>query len=81
MLPPPSRRTSPSFDFRADKPDGPAASVRRGSLHVEALMSQRFMPQASLMSMGAILPRKMEARKEETRVIREVASYTSGRMF
>lgn len=74
MLPPPSRRTSPNLDLREEIPDGPAARVRRGSLHLEALISHKFMPQASLMSMGAILPRKMEARKEETRVIREVAS-------
>lgn len=73
MLPPPSMRTSPSLDFRDASPEGPAARARRGSLQVAALISQRFMPQASLMSIGAILPRKMEARKDETRVIREVA--------
>ena len=74
MLPPPLIRTSPSLDFREASPEGPAARVRRGSLQLAALMSQRFMPQASLMSIGAILPRKMEARKDETRVMREVAS-------
>ena len=35
-------------------------------------ISQRFMPHTSEMSMGATLPRKRVARKEETREMREV---------
>ena len=73
MLPPTSSRTSPSFCFREWRPSEPAARVRSGSLQAPALMSQRFMPHTSLMSKGAIRPRKMDARKEETRVMREVA--------
>lgn len=72
ILPPPSSRTSPSLDFREARPSEPAARVRRGSLQDPDLMSQRSMPQTSLMSKGAILPRKRDARKDETRVIREV---------
>ena len=79
MLPPPSSRTSPSFCFRDARPSGPAARVRSGSLQAPALISQRFMPQASLISIGAILPKNTEARNEETRVILLVALYTSGR--
>lgn len=37
------------------------------------------MPHASEMSIGATLPRKSEARNDETSEIREVALYTSGR--
>ena len=32
----------------------------------------------SLMSMGAMRPRKMDARKEDTKVMREVAAYAEG---
>jgi hypothetical protein len=36
-------------------------------------MSQRLAPQTSEMSMGAIAPRKTEAKKDETREMRDVA--------
>ena len=41
-------------------------------------MSKRFMPQTSAISMGAILPRKIEARKEDTSEMREVLRYSFG---
>lgn len=66
-------RTSPSLERREETPSAPADILRRGSDQVPEEMSKRFMPHASEMSMGAILPRKREARKEETSVIREVA--------
>ncbi len=73
MLPPPSSRTVPSFCFSDSRPSSPAANFKSGSLHVPASMSHRFMPQTSLMSNGAIFPKKTEAKKDETRVIRDVA--------
>ena len=36
------------------------------------------MPQTSAISIGAILPRKIEARKDETSEIREVFEYSMG---
>jgi hypothetical protein len=41
-------------------------------------MSHRFAPVTSEISMGATLPRKTEARKEDTREMRAVALYASG---
>jgi hypothetical protein len=41
-------------------------------------MSHRFAPVTSEISMGATLPRKIEARKEDTREMRAVALYASG---
>ena len=73
MLPPPSSRTVPSLDFKDSSPSEPAASLRSGSLQVPLLISHRFMPQTSLMSKGAMRPRKIEARKEDTNVMRDVA--------
>lgn len=52
--------------------------MRSSSFHVPLLMSHRLAPQTSLMSMGATLPRKMEARKDETSEMRAVALYASG---
>jgi len=78
MDPPPSRRTSPSLERKDATPSLPAESSRRGSLQDPEDMSKRFMPHASETSIGATLPRKIEARKEETNVIRDVALYTSG---
>ena len=78
-LAPPSSGTSPSLVLRSESPAGPpAASVRSSSFHVPLLMSHRLAPQTSLMSMGATLPRKMEARKDETSEMRAVALYASG---
>lgn len=76
MLPPPSRRTSPSF-LRRVRPAwllsaDPAVRERRRSDHEEAEMSQRFMPQTSDTSIGATVPRKRDVRKEETREMRDV---------
>lgn len=73
MLPPPSFRTVPSFCLSDSTPSSPAASLRSGSCHSPALMSQRFIPQTSLISKGAILPRNTDARNEDTSVMREVA--------
>ena len=47
-------------------------------LYLPAFISQRFIPQTSEISMGAILPRKIEARNEDTRDIREVFLYSLG---
>jgi hypothetical protein len=41
-------------------------------------MEKRFAPHASLMSMGAMAPRKIDARKDETREILAVAAYSAG---
>lgn len=73
MLPPPSARTSPNLERMDETPSVPADILRRGSDQVPEEMSNRFMPHASEMSIGAILPRKREARKDETSVMREVA--------
>jgi hypothetical protein len=74
-LAPPSSGTSPSFDLRSSRPElPPAARASRSSCHRPFLISQRFAPQTSLMSIGATLPRKMEARNEDTREIRAVAA-------
>lgn len=72
MLPPPSSRTVPSFDLRESKLSSPAANLSSGSHQAPALMSHKFMPQTSLMSNGAILPKNIEARKDDTSVIRVV---------
>jgi len=58
--------------------DDPAARVMSFSLYLPALISQRFIPQTSEMSIGAILPRNIEAKNEDTRDIREVALYSLG---
>ena len=50
----------------------PAVRDRRSSCQVPALMSHRFIPQTSDMSIGATFPRKIDARNEETREMREV---------
>ena len=76
MLPklkPPSSETWPSLDFRSSTPSEPAAREIRSECQQAFLMSQRFIPQTSLISIGATLPRNMEARKEDTREIREVS--------
>ena len=49
-----------------------AASAMSFSCQEARLMSQRFMPQTSEMSIGATFPRKREARKEETSEMRAV---------
>lgn len=72
ILPPPSSRTVPSFCLRESRPESPAASFKRGSLQAPALISHRFMPQTSLMSKGAMWPRKIDDRNEETSVMRDV---------
>jgi len=78
-LAPPSSGTSPSFDLRSAMPSlPPAVSARRSSCHLRFLISHRFVPQTSLMSMGATVPRKMDAMKEDTRDMRAVALYASG---
>ena len=41
-------------------------------------MSQRFIPHTSDMSIGATFPRKIEARNEETRDMRDVFWYSLG---
>jgi hypothetical protein len=51
----------------------PAARESSSSCHEPFLMSQRLAPHTSLMSMGATLPRKIEARNEDTREMRDVA--------
>ena len=76
MLPelaPRSSGTWPSLDFRSSPPSEPAAREIRSECQQAFLMSQRFIPQTSLISIGATLPRNMEARKEDTREIREVS--------
>ena len=50
----------------------PAVSDRSSSCHVPALMSHRFIPQTSDMSIAATFPRKIDARNEDTREMREV---------
>lgn len=78
-LAPPSSGTSPSFDLRSERPElPPAASVRRSSCHRPFLISHKLAPHTSLISIGATLPRKTDARNEETREIRDVALYASG---
>lgn len=74
-LAPPSWGTSPSLDFSSARSDlPPAARARRSSCHRPFLMSQRLAPQTSLMSIGATLPRNIDARKDETREMRAVAA-------
>ena len=58
--------------------DVPAASAKSFSLYLPACMSHKFIPQTSEMSIGAILPRNIEARNEDTREIRDVFLYSSG---
>lgn len=78
-LAPPSSGTRPSFVLRSSTPDVlPAVRASRSSCQRPFLMSQRLAPQTSLMSIGAILPRKMDARKAETREMRAVTLYESG---
>lgn len=72
ILPPPSSRTSPRRSLSDWIPSSPAASFKRGSHQAPVWISHRFIPQASLISMEAILPKKTEAKKEETRVMRDV---------
>lgn len=72
-LPPPSSRTSPSFLFKSSTSLLPAASLSNGSLQVPLLMSHKFIPQTSLISIGAIFPTNREARKDDTRDILAVA--------
>ncbi len=72
MLPPPSSGTSPSFLRSSSNPSLPAASSRSFSFHPPLGMSQRSIPVTSEMSMCANLPRKTDARNDETREMREV---------
>lgn len=46
--------------------------------HDSVGMLKRFIPQTSEMSIGAIDPRNRDARKEETREMREVEAYSVG---
>ena len=70
-LVPPSMAMGPSFLARSlGLPFD--ARLMSCSLKAPALMSHRFMPQTSEMSIGAILPRKMEARNDETREMQDV---------
>lgn len=79
---PPSLGTfAPSLDLRLDVSLDPAANDKSRSSHVPGLIFHRFMPQTSEISRGAILPRKMEARKEDTKQIRDVCSYFCGCCF
>lgn len=56
--------------------EDPAAKVISFLLYLPALISQRFIPQTSEISIGAILPREIEARNEDTREMREVFAYS-----
>lgn len=77
-LPPPSSGTPPSLYLRSLVSEESAAKARSFSLNLPSLISHRFMPQTSEMSIGAILPRKIEARKDETKEIRDVFRYSCG---
>jgi hypothetical protein len=82
MLPkilPPSSWTWPSFCFRSAAPSlPPAVRASKSSCQSPLLMSHRFMPVTSLMSMGATLPRNTEAKNEDTREMRETSAKCSG---
>ena len=67
----------PSF-ARRDVEEVPSARARSWSFQVDDWMFQRFIPQTSEMSMGAMRPRKIEARKDDTRDIRWVEAYAPG---
>lgn len=78
-LAPPSSGTCPSFALRSSTPALlPAASASSSSCHRPFLISHRFAPHTSLISIGATFPRKTDARNEDTSDIREVALYASG---
>jgi len=71
---PPSTGSAPSLFLKA----GPPQMLIRLSSHLHVKISIRFMPLASAISIGGMCPRKREVTKEDTREMREVASYTSG---
>lgn len=69
----------PSFAASEVAAEGePAARARRVGSHVLVETERRFVPPASLMSMGAMAPRKSEARKDDTSETREVAAQSAG---
>jgi hypothetical protein len=72
---PPSSWTWPSFCLRSAAPSfPPAVKASRSSCQSPLLISHRFMPVTSLISMGATLPRNTEAKKEDTREMRETSA-------
>lgn len=77
-LPPPSSGMGPSLRLSLVVSEEPAVRARSPSCQAPALMSHRFIPQTSDISIGATFPRKTDARNEETRLIREASRYSSG---
>lgn len=57
---------------------GPPHMSSNLSSHRQVTMSIKFMPLASEISIGDTRPRKSEDKKEETKEMRAVASYTPG---